>query len=147
MSKIRVVLIEDHDLTRFTTKLVLLRSGLVEVIGEAASASVGLDLLRQCQPDVGIIDIDLPDMNGIELVQQFQALRSPKAQTRLLILTLHETSECMQAAIAAGANSYCIKTSSSNDLITALQMTHQGNSWIDPKLSPALHSQLMPLPT
>lgn len=142
MSKIRVVLIEDHDLTRFSTKVELQRSGWVEVVGEAANACNGLQVLARTQPDIAIVDIDLPDMNGIELVRQFKVARPEVAQTRILMLTLQNTVESVQAAIAAGADSYCIKTSSRNDLLTALQMTHRGHSWLDPEIAPHLGAAL-----
>jgi DNA-binding NarL/FixJ family response regulator len=135
MSKIRVVLIEDHDLTRFCTKIGLQRSEEVEIIGEAANATDGRKLLETTQPDVAIIDIDLPDMSGIELTRWFKSSATAGFQTKVLMLTLQNTEEMVNAAIAAGANSYCLKTSSLDHLLEALRTTYRGNSWVDPEIS------------
>lgn len=135
MKKIRVVLIEDHDLTRFCTKISLQRSGKIEVIGEAANGCDGLALIKTAHPDVAIVDIDLPGMQGTEIAREFKA--SPEAlasKTKVLMLTLHNTEEMIQTAIAAGADSYCVKTSSPSDLLEAILSTYEGATWIDPEV-------------
>lgn len=137
MSKIRVVIIEDHDLTRVGIRAGLQQCNALEVIGEAANAIKGLKLLEVTKPDVAIVDIGLPLMDGIELTQRLKAslkdAQEPK--TKVLILTIQNKEELVLAAFAAGADSYCMKETSFDNLLEALRVTHEGYSWIDPAIA------------
>lgn len=137
MSEIRVALIEDHDLTRVGMRTALQQQDGVKVIGEAANATEGLKLLQQTQPDIAIVDIGLPDMDGIDLTRQFKASQAEveDAATRVLILTLNDNEDVVLAAFAAGADSYCMKDVSLEQLVEALRVTNSGNSWIDPAIA------------
>lgn len=137
MSKIRVVLIEDHELTRLNIRIALQQSNAAEVVGEAANATIGLKLLQDIKPDVAIVDIGLPDMDGIELTQRFKATlkqQSP-SETKVLILTMQSQQNLVLAAFAAGADSYCMKDTSSERLLEALRVTAEGYAWIDPAIA------------
>jgi len=92
MSKIRVALIEDHDLTRVGIRTALQQRSEIEFVGEAANAAEGLNLLETVKPDIGIVDIGLPDMDGIELTRRFKDARAAdeETQTRILVLTLQD---------------------------------------------------------
>ncbi|NJL19931.1 MAG: response regulator transcription factor [Leptolyngbyaceae cyanobacterium SM1_3_5] len=137
MSEIRVALIEDHDLTRVGMRTALQQQDGVKVIGEAANATEGLKLLQQTQPDIAIVDIGLPDMDGIDLTRQFKASQAEQedAPTKVLILTLNDNEDVVLAAFAAGADSYCMKDVSLEQLVEALRVTNSGNSWIDPAIA------------
>lgn len=137
MSKIRVVLIEDHDLTRIGLRAALKQVDSIEVVGDAANARQGLQVLQQTQPDVALVDIGLPDSDGIELTQQLKKWQSPieDANTRVLMLTMHSSEDAVLAAFAAGADSYCLKDVSLENLVQAIQLTHQGDAWIDPAIA------------
>jgi len=137
MNKIRVALIEDHDLTRVGIRTALQQRQEIEVIGEAANASEGLKLLQTSHPDIAIIDIGLPDKDGIELTRQIKASQDSEddSNTKVLILTLRDNKEAVLAAFAAGADSYCMKDISFDNLLEALRVTHGGNSWIDPAIA------------
>lgn len=137
MSKIRVALIEDHDLTRVGIRTALQQRGEIEFVGEAANAAEGLNLLETSRPDVGIVDIGLPDMDGIELTRRFKEASSDeeKPPTKILVLTLQDNEEAVMAAFAAGADSYCMKNISFDNLLDAIQVTHEGNAWIDPAIA------------
>lgn len=147
MNTIRVVLIEDHELTRVGIRVALQQSKGFEVIGEAGNAIEGLKLLEVTQPDVAIVDIDLPDINGIELTQRLKASLTALGpqKTKVLILTLHEQQEMVLAAFAAKADSYCLKDATIEHLLEALRVTHAGYSWIDPAIARIVlqHSQAM----
>jgi DNA-binding NarL/FixJ family response regulator len=93
MSKIRVALIEDHDLTRVGIRTALQQRSEIEFVGEAANATDGLKLLETSRPDIGIVDIGLPDIDGIELTRRFKEARSAEeeTQTKILVLTLQIT--------------------------------------------------------
>ena len=137
MSKIRVALIEDHDLTRVGIRTALQQREEIEVVGEAATASEGMKLLETAHPDIAIVDIGLPDKDGIELTRQIKAAQEDGQglQTKVLILTLRDNKEAVLAAFAAGADSYCMKDISFHNLLEALRVTHGGNSWIDPAIA------------
>ncbi|NJP12218.1 MAG: response regulator transcription factor [Leptolyngbyaceae cyanobacterium RU_5_1] len=134
---ISVVLIEDHDLTRIGLRTALKQQQGIQVVGEAPNASQGLKMLETTRPDVAIVDIGLPDMDGIELTQKFRRLQSEHEQvnTKILILTMHDSEDAVLAAFAAGADSYCMKDVSIDRLVEALQATHSGFSWIDPAIA------------
>jgi DNA-binding NarL/FixJ family response regulator len=139
MSTIRVILIEDHDLTRVGIRAALQQREGFEVIGDARDAKSGLKLLKSTQPDVAIVDVGLPDMTGIELTQQYrQELANegiPEHNTKILIMTLQDSEETVLAAFAAGADSYCMKDASIDKLAQALEVTAEGNAWIDPAIA------------
>lgn len=140
MNKIRVVLIEDHDLTRVGLRATLQQTGTVNIVGEAANGVQGLKLLQETKPDVAMVDIGLPLMDGIELTRNFQQNLSAvegaePSSTKFLMLTMHDSEESVLAAFAAGADSYCMKDSKAATLLEALQSTYEGNNWIDPAIA------------
>ncbi|MBC7968845.1 MAG: response regulator transcription factor [Verrucomicrobia bacterium] len=139
MEDIRITLIEDHDLTRVGMRTALQQRGF-NVIGEAANATDGLKLLATAKPDIAIVDIGLPDMDGIELTRRFRQTQaesedSTATATKVLILTLQDNDDIVLAAFAAGADSYCMKDVSLDNLAEALRVTNSGNSWIDPAIA------------
>jgi DNA-binding NarL/FixJ family response regulator len=148
MSKIRVALIEDHDLTRVGIRTALQQRQEIEVVGEAANASDGLKLLEAERPDIAIIDIGLPDKDGIELTRQLKASQdaNDESRTKVLILTLRDNKEAVLAAFAAGADSYCMKDISFDNLLEALRVTYSGNAWIDPAIARIVLQQAQQTP-
>lgn len=148
MSKIRVALIEDHDLTRVGIRTALQQRQEIEVVGEAANASEGLQLLETAHPDIAIVDIGLPDKDGIELTREIKAAASELEgfSTKVLILTLRDNREAVLAAFAAGADSYCMKDISFDNLLEALRVTYSGNAWIDPAIARIVLQQVKPAP-
>lgn len=144
MSEISIVLIEDHDLTRMGLKAALQSNSSLRVIGEAANATKGLKLLETTKPDVAVIDIGLPDMDGIELTRRFRQFQNdnPDALTKILVLTMNQTEDAVLAAFAAGADSYYMKDTSIDKLTEAIQATYAGNSWIDPAIANVVLRQM-----
>lgn len=137
MKEIRIIIVEDHDLTRIGLKAGLDRYPNISVIGEAATGQEGLSLLNQLQPDVAIIDIGLPDIDGIEVTRQFKETQNDEMPiaTRVLMLTMHDTEESVMAAFAAGADSYSVKDVDVQQLVEAVQLTYEGQVWIDPTIA------------
>ncbi|MFN3927125.1 MAG: response regulator [Pseudanabaenaceae cyanobacterium] len=132
MKPIRVVLIEDHDLTRAGMKMTLQQQAGIVLVAEAGTGAEGINAVTTHQPDVAIVDLGLPDMDGVEVTRQIKALEpAPK----VLILTLTDNEETVLAAFAAGADSYCIKDIRSENLAEVLKLTAEGNSWIDPAIA------------
>jgi DNA-binding NarL/FixJ family response regulator len=148
MNKIRVALIEDHDLTRVGIRTALQQRQEIEVVGEAANANEGLKLVETAHPDIAIVDIGLPDKDGIELTRQIKSTQEngEGAPTKVLILTLRDNKEAVLAAFAAGADSYCMKDISFDNLLEALRATHGGNAWIDPAIARIVVQQAQETP-
>ncbi|BAY26124.1 LuxR family two component transcriptional regulator [Calothrix sp. NIES-2100] len=136
MSKIRIALIEDHDLTRVGIRTALLQKEEIEIVGEAANAAEGLKMLKTLQPDIAIVDIGLPDKDGIELTRELKSTSNgSELTTKVLILTLRDNKEAVLAAFAAGADSYCMKDIKFDNLLEAVRVTYNGNAWIDPAIA------------
>lgn len=137
MSKIQVVIIEDHDLSRVGLTAALQHSGVVEVLGSAPNGRQGLEMIQQYKPDVAILDIGLPDIDGIEVTLQLKQAQQEDdtLHTKVLMLTANTSEDAVLAAFAAGADSYSLKDVSVDDLLSAIQLTHEGNAWIDPNIA------------
>ncbi|MBW4635907.1 MAG: response regulator transcription factor [Iphinoe sp. HA4291-MV1] len=136
MAKIRVALIEDHDLTRVGIRTALQQNEEIEVVGEATNAVEGLKMLKRLQPDIAIVDIGLPDKDGIELTREVKSTDHEEVlATKVLILTLRDNKEAVLAAFAAGADSYCMKDIRFDNLLEAVRVTYNGNAWIDPAIA------------
>lgn len=144
-----VVFIEDHELTRLGIRAALQQGDEVEVIGEASNAIDGLKLLEVAKPDVAVVDIGLPDLDGIELTKRFKASLSAQEppNTKVLILTMQDQEELVLAAFAAGADSYCMKDASRNRLLEALRVTYEGYVWIDPAIAQIVLQQYRTSPS
>jgi two-component system, NarL family, response regulator LiaR len=136
MDEVRVIVVEDHDLTRMGLVAALQCREGIQVVGEATSGLQGLKLMEDNQPDVAIVDIGLPTIDGIELVRRFQEnLGNHARKTKILMLTMHKTQEAVLAAFSAGADSYCMKDISVDKLVEAILSTQEGNPWIDPVIA------------
>ncbi|GCL43219.1 two component LuxR family transcriptional regulator [Dolichospermum planctonicum] len=148
MNEISILLIEDHDLTRMGLRTELHSHSGFKVIGEAANATVGLKLLETMKPDVAVIDIGLPDMDGIKLTRKFRRYQDEtgQSQTKILILTMDNTEDAVLAAFAAGADSYHHKETIINKFTEAVQVTFRGNSWIDPAIADVVLRKMRPRP-
>ena len=144
MTTIRVALIEDHNLTRIGLKAALQSFADIEVVGEAPDAVRGLQMLQQKTPDVAIVDIGLPDMDGIELTRRFRDMQQQLdlSSTHILILTMHDSEDAILAAFAAGADSYCMKDVQTEQLVEAIHATKGGNAWIDPAIANVVLRQM-----
>ncbi len=144
MSDISIVLIEDHDLTRMGIKAALQANSELQIVGEAANATRGLKMLESMKPDVALVDIGLPDIDGIELTRRFKESQSHRGDTstKILVLTMNHTDDTVLAAFAAGADSYYMKDTSIDKLTEAIYATHLGNSWIDPAIANIVLKQI-----
>ena len=138
-----VILVEDHDLTRMGLRAAFKEEGL-NFLGEAETGEAGLSLIEELQPDVAVVDIGLPDIDGIEMIQRIRKA-SPDSKTRYLMLTMHDSERAVLAAFAAGADSYCTKEIETRELVTAIRETHGGNSWIDPSIASLVLNQVKPV--
>lgn len=132
-SAIRIVLIEPKDLVRVGLATALTKQmPKAEVVGHAATGEKGLTLIKTKSPAIVILDLDLPQMNGLEIIQ-FLKQQYPKL--KIMVLTANRESECVLSAFDAGVDSYCLQHHPISLITTALQQTHQGNHWIDPTIA------------
>lgn len=148
MNEIRVVLIEDHDLTRVGIRTALQQHEGIQVVGDAANGLDGLKLVKATKPDIAVVDIGLPDIDGIEVTHRIKDSLNPGSdpETKVLILTFQDNEQEVLAAFAAGADSYCMKDISFEQLLEVLRVTHEGHSWIDPAIARIVLKQAKPAP-
>jgi two-component system, NarL family, response regulator LiaR len=143
--KIRIFLIEDQELVRFGLIAALPKQNpKIEVIGDAETGEQGLALIKTHQPDVAIVDLSLPQMNGIEVTHY---LKQHYRQIRVMVLTVCGDEKNVLSAFAAGADSYCMKDNPIRVIGTALEQTHEGNHWIDPAIARYILQCCMVKPT
>ena len=144
MNKIRLIIIEDNDLTRGGLVSSLGHVEDIEVVGEAATGQQGLKLLDSVQPDLAIVNIGLPDIDGIEVVGRYRQSHpfDQPGTAKMLILTTNQTKDSVLSAFMAGADSYCLKSMNVERLTEALRSTYDGNPWIDPAIANILLVQV-----
>lgn len=131
MSTIRAVLVEDHALVRAGLRTALRANG-IDVVAEAADGITGLDAVAAAHADVAVIDLGLPGKDGIALTRELKAGSSPP---RVVILTMHERDDEVLAAIAAGADGYCVKSSDPATVIDAIRTVAAGGAYFDPHIA------------
>lgn len=130
--KIRVYLLDDHDVVRQGLKFLLEQHDDIEVVGESASAVEATARIPALRPDVAVLDGRLPDGSGIEVCR---AVRAVDPSIKALILTSYDDDEALFAAIMAGAAGYVLKEIRSSDLVSAVRQVAQGRSLIDPAMT------------
>ncbi len=137
---IKVMLADDHALIREGIKQLLEFDGSIEVIEEANDGFECLDKLKNVRPDILLLDINMPNMNGVEVLE---ALKERNDPTKVLVLTVHSEVEYLVKAIDIGANGYILKDSGSAELKKAILDIMNNDSYIQPNLIPALNSRLI----
>ena len=132
MERLRVFLAEDHALVREGTRGMLERDPSIEVVGEAEDGPRTIALVIELRPDVVLLDLGLPGLNGIEVTRQLQALVPPP---RVLILSAYDDTDYVVAASEAGASGYLVKTARARDVIAAIHAVARGEVVFDPALA------------
>ncbi len=130
--KNKILIIEDHELTRFGLKTAFEGCEFVEAIYEADSAEKGLEIVGQTDINLIIMDLGLPGMNGIEATKKVRAL---KKDIKIVILTSHNDEQEVLNSLKAGANAYCSKEINPKRLIQVVQSVLDGAAWFDPSIS------------
>lgn len=140
MEKIRVMITDDHSMIREGLKQLLEFDGSIEVVGEASNGVECLEKLSECKPEVLLLDINMPDKNGIEVLEQMKAEDS---EVKVLILTVHNEMDYLMKAVDIGVDGYILKDSESSELKKAIRTVRDGESYIQPSMIPALNNQLL----
>jgi len=140
MSKIRILLADDHAIVREGVRSLLEAQADMEVVGEASHGEQALDLARALQPDIVVMDIGMPGMNGLEATR---ALKAAQPQTHVLVLTMHEGEEYFFRILAAGASGYLLKGAGSAELLSAIRAVQQGGVYLYPTMAKKLMSDYL----
>jgi two-component system response regulator NreC len=130
--KIRVVLADDHRMMREGIRALLERQKDIEVVGEAADGREAVRLATQLSPDLVVMDVSMPLLNGIEATRQ---IRRDCPKVSILILTVHESEEYVAQLLAAGADGYIIKRAAGDELISAIRAVNQGEAFLHPSVA------------
>jgi DNA-binding NarL/FixJ family response regulator len=133
---IAVVIVDDHPVVRTGMRAVLEAAADITVVAEGASGADALRLASQHHPDVLLLDVNLPDLNGLEVTQR---LREAGSATAILVLTVHDDSQTIFGLLDSGATGYVLKDEALETLVNAVRAAAQGESW----LSPAVASQVV----
>lgn len=140
MSAIRVMIADDHSLIREGLRQLLEFDGSITVVGEAANGVECLENLEKYDPEVLLLDINMPEMNGIEVLKK---MKESQSTVKVLILTVHNELEYLMNAVDIGVEGYIMKDSESAELKKAIRAVRDGENYIQPSLIPALNNQLM----
>lgn len=135
----RVVIVEDHALTRAGLRTTLEAS--FAVVGEAGDGVAGWETIARERPDVAVIDIGLPGIDGIALTQR---VRGELVGTRVVILTMIDLEEEVIAALAAGADAYCLKSSPPEVIVDAVRIAAEGGAYFDPQIAHVVLARFAP---
>lgn len=141
MATIRIVLVDDHAVVREGIKRLIEPQPDLELVGEASDGSEALEKVKLLRPDVVMMDVSMPGINGIEATRQLKAL-SPT--TKILALTVHEDDGYVREFLKAGAVGYLLKRAPTDELVRAIRVVGSGGIYVDPRVTGALVNTLIP---
>jgi len=131
MSKIRVLITDDHAMFRQGVRTLLAAEPDFEVAGEAKDAAEAVNLSRQNRPDVVLMDIGMTGMSSFEATR---VIRKERPETRVVFLSMYDDDEYLAECVSIGASGYILKESSADQLLTAIREVHRGGSYLSPRL-------------
>jgi len=132
MSAIKVLLVDDHQLFRTGLRQLLERHPAVSIVGEASTGRAALDEVASRNPDIVLLDISLPEMNGIEVTRR---LTHDHPEVRVLIVSMHSDHRYVTEALRAGAKGYLLKDSSPDEMLRAIQRVLNGQYYLSPHIN------------
>ena len=132
MTHTRVALADDHPVVLAGIKALLQSAPEIELVGEATSGAAAFKLIKETAPDVGVIDISMPDLNGIDLAR---CVAETCPEVKLLALTVHEDRAYVQQLMQTGARGYLLKRSAADDLVRAIRAVAAGGIYLDPAVA------------
>jgi two-component system response regulator NreC len=128
---LKVLIADDHAIVRTGLRTLLQAEPYLELVGEATGGYEAIELLEETRPDVLLLDISMPDLDGISVIKQIQSRFS---NLHILILTIHEDQALLREAIRAGASGYILKRAAESELISAINIIMRGDMYIDPAM-------------
>ncbi|WP_018974550.1 response regulator [Rudaea cellulosilytica] len=124
---IRIVMVDDHALVRAGLRMILEKQADIEVVGEADDGEAGLQLIRNLQPDLALVDLHMPNVNGIEVTER---VRRSKLVTRIVILTMASDAPFPRRLLEAGASGYLTKGCPADELVRAIRQISDGRRYL-----------------
>ncbi len=137
-SPLSVLIVEDHLLTRIGLKTLLSRAADMRVVGEASNGQEAIAMCARLSPDVVLMDVGMPVMDGIEAARTIVQTHD---NIHVIMLTSHDNEQDVWASLSAGANGYCLKEVDPERLYTAIRSVHAGDLWIDAAIATRLLGQ------
>jgi DNA-binding NarL/FixJ family response regulator len=138
MKKISVLLVDDHTVVRQGLRALLKMEEDIEVIGEAENGRQAVQMARKTPPDVVVMDVAMPLLNGLEASRQ---ILKTLPTTKVLVLTSYSDDECVQQLTEAGVSGYLIKQTAANDLLKAIREVQKGNAFFSPTIAKRLRDR------
>ena len=135
MTPIRILLVDDHAVVRAGLRMLLGADPELQIVGEAENGAQALRLTDELAPDVVLMDISMPDMNGIEATRK---IKEQNPNVVVLALTMHEDDQYFFEMLAAGASGYVPKRAAPNDLLSAIHAVHNGGVFLFPSVARVL---------
>jgi DNA-binding NarL/FixJ family response regulator len=132
---IKVLLADDHAIVRQGLKLILAAQPDFEVVGEAANGREAAELAEKLKPDIVLMDVQMPDLNGIEATRRMVAANS---RIKVLVLSMHKEALYVREVLKAGARGYILKDAIDTELLSAMRSVARGDGYISPAVSGAL---------
>jgi two-component system response regulator NreC len=132
---IKVIIADDHGVVRAGLRTLIKGEPSLELVAEATGGVEAVDLATRFKPDILLLDLSMPDMDGITVTQK---VRIVSPQTKLLILTVHEDESLLRKAIQSGASGYVLKRAAETELISAINIVSRGDLYIDPAMARGL---------
>ncbi len=130
--RIKIVITEDHTILRDGLRMLLSSNPDFEVVGEAQDGLEAIRLVETCKPDLVLMDLSMPGMNGIRAIQE---IKKQNPSTKILVLTVHKTEEYILTTLKAGADGYILKDSTRSELMLALENIFSGRRYLSPNIS------------
>ncbi len=140
---IRVLLIDDHKMMREGLRAMLAEEPEIDIVGEAAEGRTGLDLVGTLSPDVVVMDIGMPDLNGIEATRR---IRNEYPNVKVVALSTHADKHYVHYMLKAGASAYVLKMSAFNELVQAVRAARFGQTFLSPEIAGAVIARAMQTP-
>jgi DNA-binding NarL/FixJ family response regulator len=140
LDPIRIILVDDHLVVRAGLKALLAGVPDIQVVGEASNGRDALALVGRLAPDVAVLDLDMPVMDGLTALRSLVANHSP---TRVLILTMHDGDEYLATLLAAGAMGYLVKSAADRELVDAIRTVATGETYVQATAARALARRVM----
>lgn len=135
MKPIRILLADDHAITREGTRRLLEAEPDLEVVGEAVDGEEALRLVEESRPDIAVLDISMPNLNGVQVAE---AIRRELQGIRIVILTGYDGEQYARALVRLGVQGFLSKAASSHELVEALRTVHAGKTYFQPVVAEML---------
>lgn len=137
--RIAILLVDDHPIVREGLSAILATQADMEVVGEAAGGEEALALAARLEPDIVLLDLEMPDLDGVETLR---AMMTSRPGTRVIVFTAFDTDEQVMAAVKAGASGYLLKGAPRQELFRAIRVVDEGGSLLEPVVASRLLRQM-----